>query len=80
MRGSSYGCVQRTAHAAPALAIAYRDLAPLEVHVLDAQPQTLEQAHAGSVEQARREPARAVELSQMKRRTQCRYASSVRRL
>ena len=51
---------------APALAVAHRDLAALEVHVLDAQAQPLQQPHASGVEQARREPARAVELREQR--------------
>lgn len=55
---------EHRAPVAPALAVAHRDLAALEVHVLHPQAQSFEQPHPGGVEQARGEPARTVELRQ----------------
>ena len=45
-----------------ALAVADQDLPVAEVDVLDAQPQALEQPQAGAVQQARHQPARAVQI------------------
>ncbi len=50
-----------------ALAIAHDNHAAIELHILDAQAQTLEQAHARAVEQARQQPHLALQLRQQRR-------------
>lgn len=47
-----------------ALALADDDLTPLELDILDAQPQAFEQAHAGAVQQGRDQPRGASHLVQ----------------
>jgi hypothetical protein len=47
-----------------ALGLAHHDHLPLEVDVLDAQPQALHQPHARAVQQARHQGHRAFELAQ----------------
>ena len=49
-----------------ALAITDHDLAPLEVDVFHAQPQALQQAHAGAIEQRGHQPHRPVQLVQQR--------------
>src|SRR5690606_22704049 len=63
-------CAQRIAQARgqhraavlPTLPLAYGELAPAEVHVLDPQAHALHQPHAGAIQQAGHQPMDAVEL------------------
>ncbi len=68
MRGQrlDQGCRQHRYAIARPFAVAHRDFATLEIDILDAQEQSLKQAHARAVEQTGDQPARAFELREQR--------------